>query len=461
MNTLIIISVLPIVILYLGLYKVKSALLPVTIVGLLAAMGCAIAEWTTATYAKPIYSGMMLFDHFSIVFSVITIASTILILLLSKDYFERISDHVAEYYAVILFSLAGIIVMLSYHNLVMLFIGIEIMSVSLYILAGIKKKDFASNEAALKYFLMGAFSTGFLLFGITLVYGATGSFNLSVIRDWSIEHSRPIDPLFFSGILLMIVGLCFKVGAAPFHFWTPDVYDGSPTLITAFMSTVVKSAGFAAFLRLFATCFNPVSDLWIPTLLVITVITLFIGNITALYQQSFKRMLAFSSISHAGYMLFAVVALGDGSARAVFVYATAYSIASIAAFAVLILVQQQSGNDNFDSFNGLAKKNPFLALVLTIAMLSLAGIPLTAGFIGKFYMFSSALSQFQIGLSIVAVINAIISIYYYFRVIVAMYFYSSERNELAVPPYFKFVLGFSALVTIVIGVYPYWISSLI
>jgi NADH-quinone oxidoreductase subunit N len=459
MNTLIIISVLPIVILYLGLYKAKKLLLPVTIVGLLAALVCAVAEWNPNT--KPIFHGMMLFDNYAIAFSVITIASTILILLLSKDYFERISEHVAEYYAIILFSLAGIIVMLSYHNLTMLFIGIEIMSVSLYILAGIKKRDFASNEAALKYFLMGAFSTGFLLFGITLIYGATGSFDLEVIRDWAIEHSHPVDPLFFSGILLMIVGLCFKVGAAPFHFWTPDVYEGSPTLITAFMSTVVKTAGFAAFLRLFSTCFNPVADLWMPTLLIITILTLFIGNITALYQQSFKRMLAFSSISHAGYMLFAIVALGVNSSNAVFVYATAYSIASIIAFAVLILVQQQAGSDNFDSFNGLAKKNPFLAVVLTVSMLSLAGIPLTAGFIGKFFMFSSALSHFQIGLVVVAVINAVISIYYYFRVIVAMYFYSAERTEVAVPAYFTFVLGFSALVTILIGIYPVYLTNLI
>jgi NADH-quinone oxidoreductase subunit N len=223
---------------------------------------------------------------------------------------------------------------------------------------------------------------------------------------------------------------------------------------------VVKTAGFAAFLRLFATCFNSVSDLWIPTLLIITILTLFVGNITALYQQSFKRMLAFSSISHAGYMLFAIVALGVNSPNAVFVYATAYSIASIIAFAVLILVQQQAGSDSFDSFNGLAKKNPFLAAVLTVAMLSLAGIPLTAGFIGKFFMFSSALSQFQIGLVIVAVINAIISIYYYFRVIVAMYFYSAERTEVAVPAYFTFVLGFSALLTILIGIYPVFIPSL-
>ncbi|MEZ2337441.1 NADH-quinone oxidoreductase subunit N [Mucilaginibacter sp. RCC_168] len=458
MNTLIIISVLPIVLLYLGLYKATKSLLPVTIIGLLAALGLAIAQWNNV--ALPIYHGMMMFDNFAIAFSGITIVATILILMLSKGYFDRISKHVAEYYAIILFSLAGIIVMVSFYNLVMLFIGIEIMSVSLYILAGIKKSDFASNEAALKYFLMGAFSTGFLLFGITLLYGTTGSFSLEVIRDWVLAHPHA-DPMFYTGIALIIVGLCFKVGAAPFHFWTPDVYEGAPTLITAFMSTVVKTAGFAAFLRLFSACFAPLSDFWVPVILVITVITLFIGNITALYQQSFKRMLAFSSISHAGYLLFAIVALGSGSANSVFIYATAYSIASIIAFGSLILVQQQSGSDNFESFNGLAKSNPFLALVLTIAMLSLAGIPLTAGFMGKFFMFSGALAKYHVWLVIIAVVNAIISIFYYFRVIIAMYFRTADRTELVVPAYYKIVFIISALVTILIGVYPDFIARFI
>jgi len=458
MNTLIIISVLPIVLLYLGLYKATKSLLPVTIVGLLAALGLAIAQWNNV--ALPIFHGMMMFDNFAIAFSGITIIATILILMLSGGYFEKISKNVAEYYAIILFSLAGIIVMVSFYNLVMLFIGIEIMSVSLYILAGIKKSDFASNEAALKYFLMGAFSTGFLLFGITLLYGTTGSFSLETIRDWVIAHPH-IDPMFYTGIALIIVGLCFKVGAAPFHFWTPDVYEGSPTLITAFMSTVVKTAGFAAFLRLFSACFAPLSDFWVPVLLVITIITLFIGNITALYQQSFKRMLAFSSISHAGYLLFAIVALGAGSANSVFVYATAYSIASIIAFGSLILVQQQNGSDNFESFNGLAKNNPFLAFVLTVAMLSLAGIPLTAGFMGKFFMFSGALAKYHVGLVIIAVVNAIIAIFYYFRVIIAMYFRSADRAELVVPAYYKFVFGISALVTILIGIYPDFIARFI
>lgn len=460
MNTLILISILPILLLYLGLYKAKNALLPITIVGLLVALGLAVAQWNAV--AEPIYSGMMQFDRFAIAFAGITILSTILILMLSKDYFERISDHVAEYYAIILFALAGIIVMVSYHNLTMLFIGIEIMSVSLYILAGIKKNDFASNESALKYFLMGAFSTGFLLFGITLIYGSVGSFDLDVIRDWALTHtSKTPDPMFYTGIMLMIVGLCFKVGAAPFHFWTPDVYEGAPTLITAFMSTVVKTAGFAAFLRLFSVCFESVSDVWVPTLMAITILTLCIGNITALYQHSFKRMLAFSSISHAGYMLFAIVALGANSGNSVFVYATAYSVASIIAFAVLILVQQQSGNDNFESFNGLGKSNPFLALVLTIAMLSLAGIPLTAGFMGKFLMFSGAMAKMQIWMILIAVVNAIISIFYYFRVIVAMYFRNAERTEMTIPGYFNVVLALSAIITLIVGIYPGFISSLI
>lgn len=459
MSTLIIISVVPILLLYLGLYKAQKALLPVALIGLLTALGFAISQWNSN--AVPIYSGMMLFDNFAVAFSAITIISTILILLLSRGYFEKISSHIAEYYAIMLFALAGIIVMVSFHNLVMLFIGIEIMSVSLYILAGIKKTDFASNEAALKYFLMGAFSTGFLLFGITLIYGASGTFDLENIRNYVIGHTHHIDPMFYAGLLLMIVGLCFKVGAAPFHFWTPDVYEGSPTLITAFMSTVVKTAAFAAFLRLFSACFAPIADFWTPVLLIITIITLFIGNITALYQQSFKRMLAFSSISHAGYLLFAIVALGASSANSVFVYATAYSIASIVAFGALILVQQQSGSDNFDSFNGLGKKNPFLALSLTVAMLSLAGIPLTAGFIGKFFVFSGALAQFHFTLVILAVINAIISIFYYFRVIIAMYFREADRAELVIPASYKFVLGVAAIATLVIGIYPAFISTLL
>ena len=458
MSALITLSVLAIVVLYLGLFKAKNALLPVTLIGLVAVVGLAVREWNTN--AAPIYSGMMLFDNFAVAFTVICVLSTVLILLISKDYFERISQHVAEYYAIILFALTGIVVMVSYHNLSMLFIGIEIMSVSLYILAGIRKKSYSSNEAALKYFLMGAFSTGFLLLGITLLYGATGSFDLGVLKEYVINNPTEISPLFYSGLLLLIIGLCFKVGVAPFHFWAPDVYEGSPSLISLFMMTVVKTAGFAAFLRIFLMCFAPLHDFWMMPLLIITILTLFIGNISALYQHSFKRMLAFSSVSHAGYMLFAIVALGASSTNAVILYATAYSVASVIAFAVLILVKRQMGSDNYESFNGLGRKNPFMAFTLTVAMLSLAGIPLTAGFIGKFMMFSSVLSEYHVWLVVLAVINAVIGIFYYLRVVVAMYFKSSDEHAVVSTPVFSFVLGFSAIITVVLGVYPGLISNL-
>ncbi len=458
MNTIIALSILAVVVLYMGLYQAKKALLFVTAAGLMVAFALAVADWNVQ--AQPIYSGMMLFDHFAIAFSGICIIGTLFLILLSKNYFEKISSNVAEYYTIMLFSLTGMIVMVSYHNLSMLFIGIEIMSVSLYILAGIRKNDFSSNEAALKYFLMGAFSTGFLLFGITMIYGASGSFNLEVINKYVTNNPNNIDPLFYAGIILIIIGLCFKVGAAPFHFWTPDVYEGSPALITAFMSTVVKTAGFAAFLRLFQTSFGALADFWMPSIMIITIITLFIGNITALYQSSFKRMLAYSSISHAGYMLFAIIGLGAASTNAVFVYASAYTIASIIAFAALILVKRQTGSDSFASFNGLSKKNPFLAFALTVSMLSLAGIPLTAGFIGKFLMFSTASSNYHLILLIIAVINAVIGICYYFKVIMAMYFKDDDRNLVLADGYYKFVLGVAAIFTIILGIFPSILTGL-
>jgi len=459
MSAIITLSLLALLVLYLGLFKAKNALLPISLLGLAATLGLCGVEWTKD--AQPLYNGMVLFDHYAVAFSILCIFITGLVLLLSKDYFDVSSPHVAEYYALILFSLTGALLVVSYHNLAMLFIGIEIMSVALYILAGIRKKDFASNEAALKYFLMGAFSTGFLLFGIALLYGASGSFDLEAIKAYVVDNPHSISPLFYAGILLLIVGLGFKVGAAPFHFWTPDVYDGSPILITTFMSTVVKTAAFAGFLRLFSFCFAPLQDFWAPVLVVMTIVTLFIGNITAIVQLSFKRMLAYSSISHAGYLLFAIVAIGPTSAESIFLYAGAYSLASVVAFGSLILVKRATGSDHFEAFNGLAKKNPYLAVAVTVAMLSLAGIPLTAGFIGKFMMFSGVLSDYQILLVVLAALNAAMGIFYYFRVIVAMYFKPMDREAITISGQYKTVLLIAVLITLVLGVYPAWVTGLV
>lgn len=456
MNIIITIAVTALVVLYAGLFKAKKALLPLTLVGLLVALGFTLCAWN-----NPItYFGMMQMDNFALAFSTISIVGTCFIFLLTQRYFTEGSDNVAEYFTLILFALSGMIIMVSYQNLSMLFIGLEIMSVSLYILAGIRKLNFASNEASLKYFLMGAFSTGFLLFGITLIYGATGSFDIDAINKYLVEHNT-VPTLFYPGVILIMIGLCFKVGAAPFHFWTPDVYEGAPSLITAFMSTVVKTAGFAAFLRLFSAAFEPLHDFWTPVLTCIVVITLFIGNITALYQKSFKRMLAYSSISHAGYLLFALVVLTQNSANNVLVYAAAYTFASIIAFAVLIMVKQKTGGDSFESFNGLGKKNPLVAFALTVAMLSLAGIPLTAGFMGKYLMFMNVMDNYQVVLVVIAIVNALVGFYYYFRVIIAMYFKEGAEVSLEAPSQYKIVLVLAVIVTLLLGVYPSLILNLI
>jgi NADH-quinone oxidoreductase subunit N len=271
MNIIITLTVTALIVLYAGLFKAKKALLPLSLIGLLTSLAFVFTSWN----ANQVYYGMMQMDNFALAFSGITIIGTIFIFLLTQNYFSKDSENIAEYFTLILFSLAGIIIMVSYKNMSMLFIGLEIMSVSLYILAGIRKNDFASNEASLKYFLMGAFSTGFLLFGITLIYGATGSFDLTVINHYLVNNYKEISPLFYPGVILIMIGLGFKIGAAPFHFWTPDVYEGSPSLITGYMSTVVKTAGFAAFLRLFADTFAPLHDFWLPPLMVIVCLTLF------------------------------------------------------------------------------------------------------------------------------------------------------------------------------------------
>ena len=459
MGAIITLSLLAILILYLGLFKAKKTLLPVSILGLAVAAGFSIIQWNSS--AVPLYNGMVLFDHFSLVFTLLMIGITVFILLLSKDYFDIVGEHIAEYYALILFSLTGGLIIVSFYNLSMLFIGIEIMSVALYILAGIRKSDYSSNEASLKYFLMGAFSTGFLLFGIALIYGASGSFGLAEIQAYVKTSSAAISPLFYTGVILFIIGLGFKIGAAPFHFWVPDVYDGSPILITTFMSTAVKVAAIAAFLRLFWFCFEPLSEFWTPVLSIMSIVTLFIGNITALMQQSFKRMLTYSSVSHVGYMLFAILSLGGESANAILIYVGAYSLSTIVAFGGLIAVKRASGSEQFEAFNGLAKRNPYLSFLITVAMLSLAGIPLTAGFVGKFMMFSAALNNYHLILVIIAVLNAAIGIYYYFRVIVAMYFKPVDREVIELNFNYKVALTIATILTICFGLYPALVTNIV
>jgi NADH-quinone oxidoreductase subunit N len=380
---------------------------------------------------------------------------------MSKDYFEN-NTNITDHFALILFSLVGAVFMVSYSNLAMLFLGIEVLSISLYILAGSNFKNIFSNEASFKYFLMGSFATGFLLFGIALIYGVTASFDLNIIASSISAGTGDRTPWLYAGILMLIVGLAFKISAVPFHFWAPDVYEGSPTVVTAFMSTIVKIAAFAAFYRLFSTCFGSVHNEWVDVVQVIAILTLLVSNITAVYQHSVKRILAYSSVAHAGYLLISLVGMNSISASAILYYVIAYAIASITAFTVLHNVETEDENAVVDSFNGLAKRNPYLAFCMGISLLSLAGIPPLAGFFAKYYIFTVAFQSGYIGLVLVGVLTSLIGIYYYFRIIIAMYLKSTEKGVIIeVPLRHTVILAISVLLSILFGVFPDLLVGLI
>jgi NADH-quinone oxidoreductase subunit N len=395
---------------------------------------------------------MLHVNNFSLAFLAVVFAATLLFFLLNARDVEKVGEHVGEYFALIFFVLCGVSIVATYNTLLMLFLGIEIMSIPLYILTGSDKRNLKSNEAALKYFLMGAFSTGILLMGIAFIYGgnANGSFFISNIQI----GEGAMSPMIAVGLVFMLIALSFKVSAAPFHFWTPDVYDGAPTVFTSFMSTIVKVAGFFAFVRLFEQTFGKVQGQWQNLIVFVTVLTLLIGNITAVFQQSVKRMLAYSSIAQAGFMMLAVFALNERAKEGLLLYSAAYCLATIGIFAVLIKMKDYT----IDGFNGLSKAQPFLALCATIFLLSLTGIPLTAGFQSKFFMLMAAAETgTRFWLIIVAVIFAAISAYYYFRVIQAMYFKEATEivvDENEIRPAFKIVLAVVVILIIAIGIYP-------
>ena len=310
---------------------------------------------------------------------------------------------------------------------------------------------------------MGSFASGFLLFGIALIYGATGSFDLMTIRSFISQADGNLPVFFYAGVLLVLVAMCFKVSAAPFHFWAPDVYEGSPTVITALMSTIVKTAAFAAFMHLFLVVFGKVSDSWTMVLAVIIALSLIISNITAASQTSVKRMLAYSSISHAAFMLMAIIANNRGfaSINAILYYSLAYSIGSIAAFTVVYNVSKETDNSNIEAFNGLGKRNPFVAGCMVIAMLSLAGIPITAGFFAKYFIFTLLIGTSFKWLIILAILTSAIGVYYYFKVIIAMYFKpAKEDQKIVLETSHVLLLALTTLFTIALGVVPKYIIEI-
>lgn len=457
MNAVYVLSGLGIFSLIAEIFNFRKALFPIVIIGLLAAAALLVMDWNTdLSY----FSNMLMFNNYAIGFGAALSLVAVLWFMMSRDYFED-NTHITDHFALVLFALVGGVFMVAFRNLAMLFLGLEILSISMYVLAGSNIKSLFSNEASFKYFLMGAFATGFLLFGIALIYGVTGSFDILVIAQKVLTPVSDMSALLYAGILLMLVGLAFKISAVPFHFWAPDVYEGAPTVITAFMSTIVKLAAFGAFFRLFATAFAPVAPQWVDVVQVITILTLLVSNITAVYQFSVKRILAYSSVAHAGYMLIALVSMSAISANAIFYYIVAYSVASIAAFTVLHNVETESEEATVDSFNGLAKRNPFLAFAMAVAILSLAGIPPLAGFFGKYYLFTVAFQSGYTGLVFLAIVTSLIGIYYYFKILIAMYLKSSEKVEAIKTPGLNHILLIICLIlSIALGVFPDFILDL-
>lgn len=454
MKGLLIISGLGILAMLAEIFKFKKILFPLVLLGIIAAYVFNFMEWKTGLDIS-YFSNMISFDKPAIAFSGIILVTAFFWFILANDYFEDASN-LTDHFALVLFALVGALMLTAFTNMSTLFLGIEVMSIPLYVLAASKKNDLRSNEAGFKYLIMGSFASAFLLFGIALIYGACGSFDILAIRQYISAQPSDLPLFFYVGVVMLLIAMCFKVSAAPFHFWAPDVYEGSPTLITALMSTVVKTAAFAAFMRLFLVGFAEVSEIWTGILAAVVALSLIIANFSAAMQSNVKRMLAYSSISHAAFMLMVVMAnvRSNISLDAIIYYSLAYSVGSITSFGIVYHVSR-SGNETIAAFNGLGKRNPFLALCMTIAMLSLAGIPVTAGFFAKYFVFTTVIgSQYQ-WLLILAILTSAVGAYYYLKVIIAMYFKAQEdESPVAVENANKLVIILTTVLTLVLGIAP-------
>ncbi|MDI1234914.1 MAG: NADH-quinone oxidoreductase subunit N [bacterium] len=457
MKELLLISGLGVLALAAGLFNLRKPMLPIVLLGLLANIGFCIADWGTN---ESVYN-MLLLDNFALAFTMVLSLVAILWFVSASDYFQD-DNNFSDHYALVLFMLTGGFLLVSFTNMVMLFLGIEILSIPLFVLVGSNKTKIKSNEAAFKYFLLGSFASAFLLFGITLIYGSTGSFNTAAISSF-IQNSSTVSPLLFAGMLLMLASMSFKVSAAPFHFWAPDVYQGAPTNITALMATVVKTVAFAAFYRLFYSAFPHMQKEYQFVFAIIAAATLIISNVTAAVQTNAKRMLAYSSISHAGFMMVTVLTMKSNSANILLYYTLVYSIASIAAFNVFKTVKANSnGNEDINVFKGLVKRNPLMAGTMTLALLSMAGIPPLAGFIAKYLVFTSAVANGYIWLVVIAIITSLIGVYYYFKIIIPMFGEgNAEDGKIEIGFSQKILLMICSLGMLLLSVFPDIILNLL
>lgn len=456
MDNLIAIIALGVFCLIAEIFNFRKAIIPVSIVGLLAVLGY---SWYSYTGDASYYNNMIVVNKFSLAFSTLFIMLTVFIIAMGSDFYNDHPTKFSDYIAIKIFLLTGAICMVSFGNLAMFFLGIEVLSIALYILAGSSRLDLKSNEAGMKYFLMGSFASGIILFGICLIYGATGYFDIATIYD--ISSGAGLPSWFYIGIALLLIGMLFKIAAVPFHFWAPDVYEGAPALVTATMSTLAKVVAIAAMYKLMVSLNHEITYEMQIVILIVSILSMTVGNIMALRQKNVKRMLAFSGISHAGFMLMTLLSISN-SAGSLLYYTFAYALAGIAAFAVIIFVSRNNKNEDIVNFNGLGKTNPVMAGILTASLLSMAGIPIFSGFFAKFMLFTQTIEAGYLVVVIVGVINSIISIGYYFKLILAMYTKeASEENNHSTAFVYNVIALVAILLNVVIGLYPTLVTSLL
>ncbi|MEO8252956.1 MAG: NADH-quinone oxidoreductase subunit N [Flavobacterium sp.] len=456
MNTLIAIIGLGILCLLFEIFDARKAIIPVVVIGLLAVLGLDISEYNAAPQFY--YNNMIVVSKFSSAFSGLFIILTIFLVSLGHKFYEGNQTKISDFIAIKIFLLAGAVAMVSFGNLAMFFLGIEVLSIALYILASSNRLSIKSNEAGLKYFLMGSFASGILLFGICLIYGAMGSFDIIEISELSRSAELPI--WFPIGIVLIFIGMLFKIAAVPFHFWAPDVYEGSPALTTALMSTLAKVVAIATLYKLVKTMNADISPAFQLIIVIVSIASMTVGNIMALRQINVKRMLAFSGISHAGFMLMTLLSTEKASGTLLY-YTSAYALAGIAAFTVILYVCKTKENEDITNFHGLGKNNPLMAAILTASLLSMAGIPIFGGFFAKLFLFTQTIQAGFIALVIIAVINSIISVGYYFKLILAMY--TKEPNEAKIPTskIYYAVAVIAIVLNIALGFFPSFVLDLL
>jgi NADH-quinone oxidoreductase subunit N len=422
--------------------------------------GVGLYRQTGYVAASPLqaFNGSIQVDQFSIFFNWLFLIAALMVAVVSYRYLENAGEHHGEYYSLILFAQCGMYFLATGADLVTLFVGLELMALSFYVMVGFLRSEKRSNEAALKYLLLGAFSSGFLVYGFSVLYGIAGSTNLKTIVN-TIASKPAWDPVVYLALITTSVGLLFKVAAAPFHMWAPDAYEGAPTTVTAYLSVASKAASFAFLLRLFygqLAPFAAMREVWAPILAVIAVVTMTVGNLAAINQSNVKRLLAYSSISHAGYMLLGVVAGNETGITGVEVYLMVYTFMNLGAFLVLVALRRQKIiGDEMDDISGLMKKSPGYAVLMLIFLISLAGIPPTAGFLGKYYIFWSLIEAHQYTLAVIATLYAAVAIYYYFRIVKSMFVAEvKEKEPMATSFGIRVALAVSGVMTLVIGVYP-------